>query len=374
MSNYSMVEWVTFLTDNNLFPAEFFSTSDQWGSRPLGETIKTAYGTGTSGIYNKRYGTEAVVNIIYSEDIHGLSAKRPYLKSGHPLVSAAAATTGGGVALGGGVPVGDVRTYSQAYTIPKIHAKTVDITTTYRNLEGKDDMISSDQLIRDGGSEWKDLIDRALCTHFDTLAGNNLESYDRLTASSVEQAACGETAADEDFMGIDKSANTWDNPYVSHGSNAPRPYKLKFIEDAYAAVGPYAKGPRKESAIVLQTGFDTYWRTAEAVGPSIWRQPMDVAITVNGVTTDKGTPYNTRVPSIHNSPLFMLNHIKQSTISWLYGINQDFAYIKILAPPAVAQTDNIKITQYFMSSYTYHVEEELATDLSKASFKVRDLV
>jgi len=372
--NFAMVEWISYLSNSNLIPAEFFEATDQFGSASLGTSLKAAYGIGTGGIYNKRYGTEAVVNVIYSEEVMGLNPKRPYLKSGHPLLSAAAATSGGGIALGGSVPAGDVRTYSQGYIAPKLHGKTVDINKSYKALEGKDDLISSDQLVRDTGSEWKDLIDRALVAYFDTAAGNNIESGDRLTASSVEVAACGETAGDEDFMNIDKSANTWFNPYVSHRSAVPGAYKLKYIEDSLAAVEPYAKGPRGRFAYMLMTGYDTYWRSAQQVGPSIWRKEEDVGMSINGISTDQGTPYSIRTPKLYKHPIFSVNHVKQSTISWLYGFNQDFMGVKILIPPGTVQTDNVLVTGIYADRYNYYMEAELYTDLSKAQFKVRDIL
>jgi hypothetical protein len=372
--NFAMVEWISFLSNSDLIPSDFFESTDEFGSASLGTSLKAAYGIGTGGIYNKRYGTEAVVNVIYSDEIMGLSPKRPYLKSGHPLLSAASATSGGGIALGGSVPAGDVRTYSQGSIAPKLHGKTVDINKSYKALEGKDDLISSDQLVRDTGSEWKDLIDRALVLYFDTASGNNIETVDRLTASSVEVTACGETAGDEDFMGIDKSANTWFNPYVSQAANVPRAYKLKLIVDALAAVEPYAKGPRGRFAYMLMTGYDTYWRTADQVGPSIWRQEQDVQMDINGISTDKGTPYSIRTPQIYKHPIFSVNHIKQSTISWMYGFNQDFMGTKILIPPGTVQTDNILITGVYADRYNYYMEADIYTDFSKVQFKIRDLL
>lgn len=369
--NMSMNDWINYTVNQGFYPGEFFE--DEYEGNSLGDTIKATYGIGTGGIYNRRYGTEATVQVIYSEEVFGLAPKVPYLKSGHPLMSAASATSGGGIALGGAVQTPDVRTYDQGYTTPKLHTKTIAVDKSYSALEGKDDQVSSDQLVRDGISEWKDLIDRSLLTQFDTLAGNNIESIDRLTASSVERGACGETAGDEDFMNVDRSTDTWFNATVKHHSDVPQTYRLKDYEDALADIEKY-KGPRGLDAHLVLTGHDTYWRNAQQVGPAIWRQQEEHSVSINGISSDKGTRYSIHTPEINGHPIFRVNHVNQSSISWMYILNQDYMGIKILTPPTTSQSDDIHKTRNFYDEYVPFLHAELYADHGAAHAKIRDIV
>lgn len=363
---------------------------DQMGTMPMSfwgeggfegfitpEKSKTAHTLSTTGIYNKIYGGNLVAQVLYSDNLLSILPKVPYEKSGHRVVEAFGSSTGVGQSLGGALQTAAVPTYSQElYTTPALQTNTVDINLEAEALAGKDDIVTPQEIVQWGVTEFRSGVDYALGLDCNTLAsaGTYMESIERLAASTAGVVTNHSyTAGDEDFMGVDRSTNAWFDGYMNEASGVDRVFQLSQLETTYANIEPYADGPGGYN-LVNVTGFNTGWRINQAAGPAIYHPKEDYSVSLNGLSTQKGTAYNIRIPSIHGYPLFLMrNHIASDTISRIYVYNQDFAGIKMLVPPATLDESNPIVVGSFLHRYVNYLYGQLFSLKSKAHGMIWDL-
>ena len=372
----TLPQYMAYLDERGIIPASF------WGEGGIEnfvtpEKSRTAHTLSTTGIYNRIYGGALVEQILYSDNWLSILPKVPYEKSGHRVVEAVGMSTGVGSALGGALKTATPPTYSQElYTTPALQTNTVDINLENEALAGKDDIVTPQEIVAWGMTEFRNGIDYALGLDTDTLAsaGTYMESVDRMinsTALAVTNHSY--TAADEDFMAVDRSANTWFASQYNDNANTDRVFQLSYLESVLAACEPYASGPGGYN-LVCATGFDTAWRINQAAGPAIFHTKEDFALGINGVSTQKGTAYNIKVNSIHGYPLVPLRtHVAADTLSRIYVYNQDFCGIKMLIPPATMKSSDPIVVGNFLHRYVNFMYGQLYSTKSKAHGAVWDL-
>lgn len=141
------------------------------------------------------------------------------------------ASTGKGGQTEGTVPTAVESTYAEITPTPKEHTTQMRVSGMQQALvgAGEDAYGALVDIQSELAVEHSKEIERALTEDIDTVAGNNVESYDRLAASSANQATVGWTAGDEDFNGVDRSANTWFNGQQSVAAS-DRALTLKLID------------------------------------------------------------------------------------------------------------------------------------------------
>jgi len=376
MALSNLLEYVNALDQAGTIPMSFWG-KDGFEGFVTPEKSKTAHTLSTTGYYNKIYGGDLVAQVLYSDNLLSILPKVPYEKSGHRVVEAAGLSTGVGQALGGALQTAAVPTYSaELYTTPALQTNTVDINMEAEALSGKDDMITPAEVVQWGMTEFRSGIDYALGLDCNTLAsaGTYLESIDRL-ATSTAGAVTNHSynAGDEDFMGVDRSANAWFDGYMNEASGVDRVFQLSLLETTYSNIEPYADGPGGFN-LVNVTGFNTGWRINQAAGPAIYHPKEDYSLSLNGLSTQKGTAYNIRIPSVHGYPLFLMRtHIASDTISRVYTYNQDYCGIKMLVPPATLDSNNPMINGYFRHRYVNYLYGQLYSLKSKAHGTIWDL-
>ena len=341
------------------------------------EKSKTAHTLSTTGAFNRIYGGNLVAQILYSDSLFSILPKVPYDKSGHRVIEAQGMSTGVGQNLGGNLQTATPPTYSQElYTTPALQTNTVDVNLEYEALNGKDDIISPQEIVQWGVTEFRNGMDYALGLDTDTKAsaGTYLESIDRMTCSTAGAVTNHSyNAGDEDFMGVDRSTNDWFDAYMNENSGTDRVFQLSYLEDVYANIEPYADGPGGFN-LVNVTGFDTGWRINQAAGPAIYHPKESYSVSLNGLSTQEGTAYNIRIPSVHGYPLFLMRaNITQDTISRIYTYNQDYCGIKMLTPPAVMDSSDPIVVGSFLHRYINFMYGQLFSLKSKAHGAIWDL-
>lgn len=339
----NVYQWAAHLDRSGMIPKEF------WGETGIGQYLaqtdkqKTAMTLNTTGAYNKIYGQELVHQVVFGDAIFSILPKVPYERSGHRVVEAKG-MTGVGQSLGGTLQTAAHDTFSQElYTTPALQTNTVDVNPEYELLGGKDDMIMVDAIIRQGMDQFRDGMDYALGLDTDTLAsaGTYLESIDRMiNSTALAVTEFGYTAADEDFMAVDRSSNTWfASPYSSDGAAGDRTFQLDFVEDMLADTDPYVNNGTEPRVILTEA--DTAWRINQSAGPAIFHVKEDFSLGLNGLSTQKGTAYNIRTNSLHGIPLFVAKeNLTQDTITRVYIYNQDYCGIKMLEPPQTYESSD----------------------------------
>ncbi len=105
-----------------------------------------------------------------------------------------------------------------------------------------------------------EMINKMLLTDNDTLAGDNIESLDRIIGSYSEINGVGQTAGDLDIYGLDRDAGaTWSDAYVNHNSNVARTFTIDLLDTTLTNLRKNGAQPK-----VILTGYDTQERIQQA--------------------------------------------------------------------------------------------------------------
>ena len=369
-------QWDAYLDQKGVLPKEFWESSIPGDVTSIRERGKTSHGIGTTGIYNKIYGNDLAIAVLYGDEGYQIMSKFPYLQSGHRAVEALE-TTATAQTLGGAIQTAAPNTYSQElYTTPGLDHKTTDVNIDYELLDGKDNIVPADAIVQADITAFKNMIDTALFKDSNTLSATGLESIDRaIGATGLQVTGHSYTAADEDFMAIDRSANAWFDCNYNDNDDSDRPFQLDYLEDQLESCESYADGPNGEGALMILTGRDTLWKVNQAASPQIWNPREEFSLTIGGVSTQTGTRYNIKTPSIDGYPIFGMKsgHVQTDGISRMYVVNNDYLGVKLLTAPYTTDSADPIVTGYHLHRYVHRVYHQLFLLKAKSCGTVWDI-
>lgn len=343
--------------------------------------------TSTMGVYNPIFGGYAWNQLNQEANALGMLKKIPWGKSGFRVkkVRSTSLPTAG-IAETGALPTAAVPEYQEISYKPKLNALRFNNTEMQEFLveEADDDNYASmSQLRMDVAEDHKEDMNAQLLVEFGTLASDKFESIDRITASSVEQAACGETTGDEDLYGVDRSANTWFNSNVSHNSNVDRDLSDGLIRGIIETIGQSGGQPG-----IIMTGWDTARAVSGLYQSQIRYNALGaarVAPSVNGIQFKEGIEAGVNVTTLYGLPMIVSKNVKVDTLSRMYFLDA--------SNPNNADTPRLclkvaKPTQYFEAGINqgtpfavnvfgneglYRTMAELHCPFPKGQGKLRDL-
>jgi hypothetical protein len=345
----------------------------------------------TNGVYKPIYGAQVWASFNREANALGISPKTVWTNSGWRVMTARPAANGGGIAENGNLPATIKPSFYELSTKPKTIAHTFDVSEVQEFLvaEAKDDGTGDMEVMRPIiANHHKEMMNLMLLGDADTVAGYNLESYDRIISSRSEEAGCL-TAGDADIYGIDRSdaAYSWADAQVSHNSNTDRILTDDLLRTMIRSTIPNAGG----STSFALTGNDTLseiesmyatqarYNRNDALGTS------DVQLTVNGVQSAKGINVGIKVTSVYQIPIFTSKDVVKDTLSRIYFV--DSSNPEGFTVPRIS-LDVAKPTQYFeagMSQGTpfpidrfgnegmYRTMAEIKCRFFGAQGKIRDL-
>lgn len=347
--------------------------------------------TSTTGVLNKLFGAMAFNQLNMEGNAFALLPKYPWQHSGWRAVTAdAGSSADGGLAESATVPFSTKPTFAEVSLSVKQVAHTFQASMIQTGLVKKtgDDAIGDMEFLRTYfASKHSKAINQQLCTDATTLAGNNFESIDRVTASFAMVAAGHLDAGDEDIYGIDRSGASWADAVVSHNSTADRYITLDLIRDTLATLE--SNGAKTN---IILTGSDTKWRIfglaeASVRYAGVVQKDMLVQIGVNGVSTEEGQNYGVRVATVYGIPMFTSQSVVQDTISRIYlldtTVQEDTGIprlgISLLYPTLYFESGlNSKdgspfAIDFFGDKAGYYTAGELVCTFFKAQGSIRDL-
>ena len=333
--------------------------------------------TSSSNVLTTTYGKILWDQINMEYNTFGILPKRPWDRRGWRMISARG-TAGGGIAENAALPDTDQPTIAVASAAPKTIAHNFDVS--YQLLleaEGEDDIIGDPlSTYREKRAlEHSKAMNEHLMTDFDTLAGNNLESLDRLCATNSEQSGVGATTGDEDIFGIDKSANSWADPYSDHNSGTDRTLTISMLNNLIRTTQPYWSDPTGRNCVLL-TGHDTADEIAELLQPQ--QRFVDVYLN-NGIqrnsvsTREGGVEGGFSVLTYKTLPIFETIDAPQDTISRIYLLDLGHTFLKMLAPTQYFETNDPFALNKLNHEGMYVTIGELNCMVFKANGKIRDL-
>ena len=276
----------------------------------------------TSGNYNAIYGPRIFRALNFEAGVFAALPKPAYGQSGWRAATTRPASSWSGVAQTGSIPDTLRYTFTEISAIPKTLMNTFDVSAVQQVLSSTDDAVGMAELRMLHGVFHKEMINVDLCLDFNTLSSNRLESIDRMTASSGERSACGETDNDENFNGVDKETETaWADPTVDHNSNTARALTKAILRTAIVDNIPEAGGSYPN---LLVTGHDTnstisgLFEAQSGVGGSLGS--ANVTFGMDGLQI-AGQGAGLIVSTVHGVPLVISKDIKKDTGSRIYVLD-----------------------------------------------------
>lgn len=289
---------------------------------PIARMVQKAddpYISTTSGNYNAIYGPRIFRALNHEAGVFAALPKPAYGQSGWRAATSRPESSWSGVSQTGAIPDTVRYTFTEISAIPKTLMNTFDVSAVQQVLSSTDDAVGFAELRMWHGVHHKEMINVDLTLDYDTLSSNRLESIDRLTASSVETTNVGATAGDEDFNGIDKSAQTgWANPTVDDNSNSDRALTKAILRGAVVDNVPEAGGSYPS---LLITGHDTnstiagLFEAQAGVGGALGT--ANVSFGMDGIQV-AGQGAGILVSTVHSVPLVISKDVFKDTGSRIY--------------------------------------------------------
>lgn len=327
----------------------------------------------TTGVYNRIYG-ETLWELLNNEArTWGVLPKKPLQNTGFRVITARSTTLGsGGVAENASLP----ETVKPTFALGAISLKEIAITFDMSNRQqllaaGGDDTITFDDIREYMANEFVNHVNKMLLGDVDTLAGNNLESIDRVCSGQSEESALL-TAGDADIYGFDRSASTAYDAYVSHNSGTDRAITELLMR---TAIDTIEENSGKRPNVII-TGFDTA-RDIDALVNTQTRYVTErVSINVGdgGIKTAAGNDAGLRVAAFDGIPVVRDKDVFKDTKSRVYFLNTEYLAVEVSQPTQYYESKDFFQVDKLGKQGMFYMAGELVCRRFNAQGKIRDLL
>ena len=371
------------------------------------EYINAYYG-GTLGIA-KRYGIEKgdndftvanqanAFNVVYGAKVYNqlntksevakLLKKEPWTQFGWRVMTTRPVDDGGNADFAAGTAEGGAFGDTTAPTLVEVEATLKEIVTPYE-ISTKAELLSDADdglkglaafMRKEMGDAHVFGMDQMLLATAETVAGNNVESLDRVTMSDAAANATLSSRADIDMYNIDRSAQSWADATVSHNSGSDRALTTAMLDTLIEGV---MTNGANYADLVFLTGHDTYMNIQQLLtkggdggAATILRYDaaQEGAASQNGVLGQAGLNYDSRVGSYNGIPIFVSQHVAKDTVSRIHLLDLPQFALRVAAPTTYVANDNLAITQALTKQFALITAMELITYRFNTSGSVRDL-
>jgi len=303
--------------------------------------LKTDLTTTTTGVRNILFGREVLLQ--YSQQVNSFAMLPtngwPSNGWGYRASTVASITAGAGIAQGAAVGTAAVPTYAAVSVTPKEVETVTGETARLASVQAQDDAIGFEENLNVVQSNFLDALDVDINVNTDTLAGDDLESLDRITSSSVESTALSFTTADEDIYAVDRSGSTSFDANALYGtSGTDRTLTPSLINQLRQNQEEYwARFPENKA---FQTGFDTFRVWSELDGTRQRFAPETVTVNINGIQSSPGTQGGFKLSSWEGIPVVRDSNTIADTISRIMLLDYDFLGKAIGRPLEYVESDN----------------------------------
>ena len=296
----------------------------------------------TAGTYQAIYGRKVWSQLNQEFNAFSILPKRPWDRSGWRVITDKpnAGVVHGGVAENATLPETVKPTFQHIAAKPKTIAHTFDMSETAIFLADRDDGLGDIRAVlkEEMGKHHAEMVNKMLLTDCDTVAGNNFESLDRITASdaAMNTSVHVNAAADLDIYSIDRSANTWSDAEVNCDSSGnDRTLSLDQLDTLFQQIWERGGNPK-----VMLTGYDTLMRLQQLLqSQQRFMEEKRVTPTYNGVKGVPGMEAGFIVATYNGVPIIPTKDMDDDgTLSKIYYLDTDYLYFSTAIP-----------TQYFES-------------------------
>ena len=366
-----------------------------YGRNAFGNVMKAddPYLTTTTGIYNPIYGQKVWSQLNQEKNVFACLPKKPWNSTGWRVISARSdtstgatiTTVSGGVAEGGAIPDTVKPTYAEVYTKPKTLAHGFSASEVDKFLSGVDDALDPMASAREYFAiEHPEHMNAMLLANPATaVAGNNLESLDRVIGSYQELTDFSNLGANEmDIFGLDRDAGaTWTDAYVSYNASgsasSPRDLTLSLMDSTLTNIRQNGGQPD-----VIFTGWDTLERLQGLLQAQRRFGNGDEKLVIPTFNGIKGAPVSGyeggfTVATYQGIPIIPTKECLQDTISRMYFVDSRYMHLKIAKPTQYFETGISSGNPFAINAFAdeglYRTMAELVCTFFKAHGKLRDL-
>jgi len=293
----------------------------------------------TAGTYQAIYGRKVWSQLNQEFNAFSILPKKPWDRSGWRVVTAKPSkVVGGGIAENGTLPDTTKPTFQNVAAKPKTVAHSFDMSETAIFLNDKDDGLGDIRSVlkEEMGKHHAEHINDMLTEDVTTVAGNDIESLDRITTGNNSMASTVHyDAGDEDIYSIDRSANTWSFAEDSaNASSTNRTLSLDHLDETFRLIWERGGNPK-----VMLTGYDTLMRIQQLLqAQQRFMEEKRVVPTYNGVKGVPGIEAGFIVATYNGVPIIPTKEMAGDGISRIYMLDTDYLYFSTAKP-----------TQYFES-------------------------
>jgi hypothetical protein len=296
----------------------------------------------TAGTYQAIYGRKVWSQLNQEFNAFSVLPKKPWDRSGWRVVTAKPSkTVGGGIAENGTLPETTKPTFQHVAAKPKTVAHSFDMSEVAIFLNDKDDGLGDIRSVlkEEMGKHHAEHINDMLLTDVTTVAGNDIESLDRVTTADSTAMTSGThyDAGDEDIYSIDRSvaANSWAFAEGNADTGSTnRTLSLDHLDDLFQKIWVRGGNPK-----VMLTGYDTLMRIQQLLqSQQRFMEEKRVVPTYNGVKGVPGVEAGFIVATYNGVPIIPTKEMTSDGISRIYMMDTDYLYFSTGKP-----------TQYFES-------------------------
>jgi len=380
MAGMSFEEYV------NAYYGGTLGISKRYGISKADDNIDT---TGLAEGLNTVFGAKVFNQLNTKSEVFKLLKKEAWTQSGFRALTARHATTAG-VAEGGAFPETD-------------HPELKEITLTLKEVVTPWQMSSKAEILseaddglgnlaafmrREQGEAHAFFLDDMLTKSVEAnsdgssgagLAGNNMESLDRVTATLayVTDAQSPSNSQDDcDMYGIDISSNSFFDAGHTHftddGSN-----NALALDDLDTMIAALLENGANYNSLAILTGFDTYQNLKALMQGTngAFKFSLDgaAAANMNGVTGEAGLNFDSRVGAYDGIPIFLSQHVPKDGASRLYMLDMDNLALRVAAPTTYVDNTNLAVRQVLSREYAFITAGELVAYRRNTSGSIRDL-
>jgi len=345
----------------------------RYGIQKADDTFETSDPTGA---FNTMYGAAVFNQLNTKSEVFKLLKKEAWTQSGWRVLTGRHATTAG-LAEGAAFPDTDKPDITEVTATLKEVVSPWEVTTRAELLSEADDGIKGilNFLRTEAAEAHTFFMDQMLLASSETVAGNNMESLDRVTMSDAAANATLSARADIDMYDIDRSAASWADATVSHNSGSDRALTLAMLDTVIQ--GALENGVNYNDLILL-TGYDTYQDLKAlmlSTTNNTFRADLSAAgaANANGVVGEAGLNFDSRVGAYDGIPIFLSQHVVKDTTSRIHLLDMGNLAVRVAAPTTYVDNTNLAVLQKLSKEFAFVTAGELICYRFNTSGSVRDL-
>ena len=330
----------------------------------------------TAAYANVIYGARAFLNVSVTMGAFAVTPKDAYTEDGMRLVTATG-TKSTGIAENAALPDTDMPDLAEVTVGFKEEMTTFEVTRKAIIKAKHNDYADLNRIMNLEARLHLAGINGHMLTDADTLAGDNVESWDRVTISEAAVAALSYTAGDNDMYGLNISSATYFDPLTYHNSGTDRDFDFAYV---YTAIGGIMS-----NAGVANWGLtkpDTMAQMNISAQTQVrFMAPKEVSITMteSGPQVSTGQEAGVVVTSINGCPMYFDASVAADGIGRIYlaDVSDDDGSPKValnVAEPTRLDTaDNAVLLDAVKQKSAYYTALELRARQRFQTASIRDM-